>query len=249
MTPAQKNKALAGQSWPGKCCVFTTATGEYCALRPLFEYLVKDAYPDYDVKVLEMDVDPHRARCMRYLWDGGLRDYDFVLITDVDILMGVENPDPVTQHMRSITLRGTECYDNHVTGDEARMPGIHFVTRNWWDRTQLAREQESSNLEGANLNYWYDERMLYRLVANSGLPLPPADPDPEHHHGFHIGTYRANFIKGARLPERFYGLPVLRKIEEDRQAGELYDNAAKRIWWLGQLRRHWNRLYPNLRRA
>lgn len=127
------------------------------------------------------------------------------------------------------------------------MPGVHFVTKNWWVRTQLSREQESAALEGANLNYWYDERMLYRIVVNSGLPLPPAEPEPEHHHGFHLGSYRLNFIKGARLPERFYHLSILRKIEEDPEAGKLYDHAAKTIWWLGHLRKHWNRLY-NLHR-
>lgn len=247
VTPAQKNKALEGRTWPGRCCIFGLVSGPYRALKPLFTHMARKAYPEYDVLVMEIDVDPNRARCLRFLMDAGLEHYDFTLITDVDILMIREAPDLVTQHMRSLTIRGTECYDNYTTEDSQQMNGVHFVTRAWWGQTLEARGQESGSLEGANLDYHYDERMLYRIVRNSGLPMAPETPLLWNNHGLHLGTHRPKKDKKALPPRSFGRTDVLAALEKDPVAIGLYEDAAAVMPWLADLRRKWRSEYPGLR--
>jgi hypothetical protein len=212
-TPAEKQKAFRGRAWPGKLCIFTVAGGPYQNWAPLFVAMAKEAYPEADVKVLvpgEMTIPEtpdiisvgsvlpigHPLLCasLRFLicpeWITG---YDYVLITDADMMIVREEPGIVSQHMMSMELNGTECYDNWLMAP-GRMPGIHFVTREWWGITDSARRKETGMLVNPdvvlNIQPADDERVLHRIVTNSGLPPAPATAHTWTNHGIHLGAHR-----------------------------------------------------------
>jgi hypothetical protein len=88
-----------------------------------------------------------------------------VLITDIDIMLMAEDSSIIDQHAAVIIKDGTVCYENWVTGhrsaDQPRMPGVHFVSRDWWARTQLARALISGEIpEGSTVTFGVENETL-----------------------------------------------------------------------------------------
>jgi hypothetical protein len=100
--------------------------------------------------------------------------------------------DPIAERFNHLIKNRLLCYSN-VCNDPGSCPGVHFVTSAWWEYTRKAREEELENLYhlttlGSDVPKGYDERMLYRLIANSNLPLPPVGIVGCH--GIHLGAWR-----------------------------------------------------------
>jgi hypothetical protein len=193
--------------------ITTVVDKNYFSYIPLFIYCVKKAYPEYDIKVftrgkyesngldrdyiVEMvDTDygdsPYITAGLRFLQgDDILQDYEYVLITDIDVMIKHEEPDIIDHHIAFMIQHGLDCYSNSVRN--GRMSGVHFVTNNWWKKTKKAREDFLSAFKkmlenGAVPRKDDDEIMLANIVELSGL----------HHtselisniHGLHLGKYR-----------------------------------------------------------
>lgn len=250
MTPAQRNRSVSNLQFPGRLCIFSMVSGPYKALAPLFEHTARREYPDAEVMVVTQDQEPNVTRMMRFLWEDGLSAFDYVLITDIDILLHREAETIQNQHGRSMTLRGTQCYDNYIDAEAKAMLGVHFVTREWWARTRAARQTVLDGLLDANLDRRSDERALYRIVQASGLPMAPADPLPWNIHGLHLGAHRSAFTgPNARPPSSFHRLDAIRALEADAVACRLYEEAARELPWLGLMRRWWQRTFPGVVRG
>lgn len=212
MTPAQVNKELMKISNIGTCCIFTVVTGSYVWYTPMFLFMLRKAYPEYTARILTDSDDTeiltqtgvekcmpfgrmvdagYRAACKRFLFsDEILRSFDYVLITDIDIMIIREANSIVDQHMLSLRKNNLECYDNYTANGD-RCPGVHFVTRDWWNRTKTARAEEANAIERQEIvEYDYDERMLKRIIGYSGLPIPSARANLWAHHGEHLGAWR-----------------------------------------------------------
>lgn len=213
MTPAQINKELMKISNIGTCTIFTIVNGLYVWYLPMFVYLLRRSYPEYQLHILADTEEPEilalpgvkgfksihghqldggfRSAAMRFLYDDDtLTSSDYTLITDADMLIIREANSIVDQHMLSLRKNNLECYDNYLNNGD-RCPGVHFVTKDWWKRTEDAREKESQKLyELEHTPYDHDEKMLLRIIRDSKLPEPPAKVNPWTYHGQHLGEWR-----------------------------------------------------------
>jgi hypothetical protein len=231
---AQIQKKYKNYEVPGKCLIYTIAGGKYEAFKPLFEFMVKQAYPEYDVLVETTNgigksgtVGMASERFLRTPPD--IDKYDFTLITDVDMLIIRENPKVVEQNMMWMEINGTVCYNNWLISTN-QVPGVHFVTKAWWSTTEDARKREFKALEERNepVPYFYDELMLYRIITESGLPGPKSLPQPWMHHGLHLGACRG--FKAIRN----FDVPNLEaaKLLLNPDASEAVKTACREHQWL-----------------
>jgi len=92
------------------------------------------------------------------------------------------------------------------------MPGVHFLTKAWWDKTREAREREAESLAQHGATEWsYDEYMLGRIAKDSGLALPPNHGlKLWRHHGVHFGDWRINMNRKNFLkrPNAWEGMHI-----------------------------------------
>jgi hypothetical protein len=133
--------------------------------------------------------------------------------------------------MRKNNLR---CYDNYVSatrGMEYRCPGVHFVTREWWDATRAAREKYGKELmEHGAQGFDHDEWMLGKIIEESGLPRPPATPNLWAHHGLHLGDFRRR-IQNREKHFRFEAIQgnYVRKLLADEEFMALVGQCAPHL--------------------
>jgi hypothetical protein len=151
-----------------------------------------------------------------------LEEFDFTLITDIDMLIMRETPTLLDQHASSMKLNGTDCYDNYISTferGEPRIPGVHFVTKEWWKKTKEARAEEQ---QGLNLSrpsppdYNHDEMMIGRIIQRSGLKMCDTHQHLWAHHGIHLGDWRLRIKNklGTIKPDAFQ-LMYMRKLLTD----------------------------------
>lgn len=199
-TPAKRNRALAEKTYPGTVLVATCANREYLHYSDLFSYCIRKAYPDYRSVVSPIPdfIHPYAAAAMRFAepsFEGMATDYTYTLITDIDILHYRESVPPHVQHCREMEKHGLSCYSNH-TLDGGQCPGVHFVTKDWWEKTRESRHEEQAILvrmhqrDITELRAGYDERALLRIIRKSDLEEPPAKAPPLSCHGIHLGKWR-----------------------------------------------------------
>lgn len=212
LTPAQKNRQFEGTTFPGSLCIYTIVSGDYKWWVPLFKQRIKMELPDAVIEVRVRNGDDnypaggYTTAAMRFLERpqvGAVCDY--CLITDVDILMIAETPGLVFQHMRELKKHGLECYSNyysHRAGQDDKVPGVHFVTRDWWQATANVRSRYSQELASHDFHPWdWDEIMLGRIIRESGLPNPPHEQFLWAHHGVHLGDWRRSIIDKRPMPK------------------------------------------------
>ena len=190
-------------------CITTTVDKNYFCFIPMFIYCARKAYPECEVIVFTrgkydgegnkdcVDIGSSVCSDNRYvtaalrfiLGDKYLDDYKHVLITDVDLMMTKEEPSFVEQRMDWLEKHSLKCYSNYDVGKQ--MPGVHFVTRDWWKTTKAARDELLAKIKGnGELLKDDDEKMLYNIVLNSGLPITEK-PALWFTHGLHLGKYRS----------------------------------------------------------
>ena len=175
--------------------IFTVVNGRYRVYADLFKFCCKKAYPDYEAIVMTVqDKGPtYLAACSRFLidpkWDGD------VYITDVDMMICPERVSIEDFHRDEIGKSGL-CYSNSPRWKEPhgqnRLTGLHYVTKEWWNKTELRRSYYLNELlEGHFGNAKDDdEQMLMRIVKESGLEVANYGPLINRHHGIHLGTIR-----------------------------------------------------------
>lgn len=195
--------------------VMTIVSGAYQWYIPLFAKYACAAYPDSDIviyvrgkcsvpddlwgeaEVIEifndgLTSDGYTTAAMRYLFcDDAMMGYEFILITDIDVMHFKEDPD--MWHQRYVMLKeyNLECYGNLPSRNDrhVQFPGIHMVTRDWWSRTKKSREQELKDLKTNKPQKDYDEIMIGQIIKNSGLNI--ADSlNAGIDHGEHFGRVR-----------------------------------------------------------
>lgn len=219
-TPAQINRELSEREYHGRLAITILISGEYQWLAPIFAFNVNREYPNYDVVIYSIgdldpdmeklltlasctllriatDVPPENIAAYRYLMESSwLHQYDYVLLTDVDMLIMREEPSLFTQHRRSMDKDDNQVYDNYLVGGD-RVSAVHFVHRDWWEATREPRRLWARYLE-KNLREWdFDEKMLLDIILNSKLKPPTKDAKLWNFHGIHMGA--RNRQKGFKL--------------------------------------------------
>jgi hypothetical protein len=144
---------------------------------------------------------------------------------------------------------GTGCFENWISeyrGDnEPRLPGVHFVTKDWWTKTYLTRAKWAEKIKegGPIADYWFDEVLLGRIVKESNLTLPPAEGKMWRHHGVHLGDWRLNITRNQLpVPDVFQLMHIDWMLKDPEMSG-LLDACGKRIELIAQVKKMWPRLF------
>lgn len=226
LTPAQLNRLWAKKMYSGTLGIFTIVSGWYQWYLPMFVDRIKKELPNATPLVYvrgEVEIpEPWASMCkrvkeldqysdcifegyttsaLRFVYsDTEIESFDYVLITDADMLLMVEDPDIINQHMRHLGKYGLGCYSNYISAwveSRPRCPGVHFVTKRWWEKTASIRSQYSDQLKSFGSPSWeYDEIMLGSIIRKSGLDMT-SDPILWTNHGIHLGDWRRRIIKGT----------------------------------------------------
>jgi hypothetical protein len=257
LPPSKRNKLFAGIKNEGTCCVVCVVSGVYQWYIPIFHYCLSRAYPEYFMRiytrgpidlppgpwdrVIVRDVandyppDGYTTAALRFVYeDEALRGFDYVHFQDIDMMIMRENPLLIDQHMMHLRVHGLQCYENYVSSMHEmgpRLPGVHFVTRDWWDRTRTAREKYAADLmEGGSKGWFWDEVMLAKIVKESGLPLQDKELHLWAHHGIHLGDYRRRIQLGERHGhiEALHTV-FMKQILNDKELLRLFDVSAEYI--------------------
>jgi hypothetical protein len=272
MQPSKRQKYMlmmeykAGTRFDGKFCVMTIFSGNYQWYAPLFIDRVKKELPTADCRVYvrgtnelpgyhpcifriedDLSKDGYTTAALRFLYsDKALEEYNYCLITDVDMLLKAETPSIVGQHMRSIKKRGTVCYDNWLSSEPfsvPAMPGVHFVTQEWWAKTKMVRAKHLELLGNIDANKGFDERLLGQIIIDSQIPMPPREPILWAHHGIHLGQYRVAIEAKHDMPSLGNNSDYAQKLLKDQNFIELVRESGEKIptlkktfeWFAGRL--------------
>lgn len=185
---------------------------------------------------------------LRFLLPPKQSTFTHYLITDIDMMFMPENSTIIDQHCKHMERDGTICYENWISqyiGDDPRMPGVHFVTQQWFERTESIRKTELNKLieNGAN-EYYYDEVMLGRIVRDSGLPLPPQRAKLWRHHGIHLGDWRINMDrKGHNIPQNVFQKMHINTLLKDEKFMELSKKCSEHIPLISKIIKKWPMLF------
>lgn len=197
-------------------CITTVVDKRYMEYAPLFCYCCAEVYPAFKVRIILRDPCPYdlpgasTASCFRDFPDHpylpiALRfvvppeyyqEFDFVYVTDIDMMIMPERVSLDTFHMGEMVSTGLS-YSNslrnvhHYAGFQS-LTGLHFASRNWYKATEKRRQFYYDNLKAGLLGLYreYDGVMLYRMAADSGLGLPKKFKLKKRHHGIHLGNFR-----------------------------------------------------------
>jgi len=262
-------KAIQSQT-PGSLCVTTIVSGIYQWYIPLFLYCLKKAIPTASPLIYtrgpcilpdlwknlcieipdEYHGEGYTTAALRFVHsDPQLEAFDFVYITDIDILMKPEKIALVDQHVRTMKKHELECYDNYVSTNsttEKKVPGVHFVTKDWWPRTAGAREKYRLLLKKTGATSWeFDELMLYCIISESGLQEPPKLPNLWAHHGVHLGDWRRQ-IEQKRLSKNRMQADLYCFVQElmaDRQFVDIMKACSSQLPIIGKIFERFQKLY------
>jgi len=140
-------------------------------------------------------------RILRWVWtdDGFFDSYENVFITDVDILICRERPSLEEQHLKHCRVNKLP-YSNLILPNKRLSGHMHFVKRREYYRaaTNKVIEKYAELLEKGELaDCDHDEKLLYKIVEESGLGFPVV---PFHsYHGLHLGIWRTKEHKSKIL--------------------------------------------------
>jgi pyruvate-formate lyase-activating enzyme len=253
----------------GSLLIFTVCDEAYQWYIPMFFRSLQLSLPEIDAKVILLGKEdpemiellsrltikssiqcidqklpgPYSVAAYRFLVKPPTeKEYDYCLITDIDMMMFKENTSIVDQHMRHLVIDETACYENwisQVRDEEVRIPGIHFVTNEWWNTTVDARGKELGLLikNGANES-GYDEWMLGRIIKNSGLPLP-SKKVKMWSHGVHIGSWKSKIKIDPNVWQRDH----IKVLLEDAVFMSVAAGSAKRIDTVEKALKKWPNLF------
>ena len=177
--------------------IITAANYWYTEYQNLWEYCIKKAYPEYDSHcyIAPQTSAPFYAACYRLLIDPG--KYKYVYMTDIDMMILREERSLLEFHLNEMKDTGL-CYSNTMRRGEPeakeRLTGLHFATREWYDKTCETRKKYLHMLNNGEIgnNRFDDEKMLMQICKNADLGLPGQRGQMViRHHGIHLGTLRA----------------------------------------------------------
>lgn len=256
LPPSKRNKLFASVKNSGKCLITTIVSGVYQWYVPMFIDRIKKECPECDVLVYirgkpdsdfpdikevicgalpEYPGDGYTTAALRFVYDDSrICAYDYVLITDIDMMIMGESISIVDQHMLDLRKNDLRCYSNYassITATFPRLPGVHFVTKDWWEKTREVRNRYSEYLKENGAGCWYyDEVMLHKIVQESGLKINNRSINMWCHHGVHLGDYRRSIqLKESRSTPDAFSQMYIRKMLGDEEFMKIVAKCSEHI--------------------
>jgi hypothetical protein len=212
-------------------CFSTVVSGSHQELIPLYVYALKSWSNDDIVIFIRGEIKPSVLRLIDMIDGSGvtlirkyaesfpdnpavtaavrficceeyLKVYDYVMFTDVDLLLLVDmwdwyitritkkNPFAGHHGAWSRPQRPKICVSwrgefERVTG------GLFCISNGWWDKTREQRTIQSQELKKYTEHYREeDEVILGRIIKRSGMRIPAAGSFPHDYRGVHIGDFK-----------------------------------------------------------
>jgi len=247
-----------------KTMVITTLVDrKYEGYIPLFIDCVQQSWPEYDVQIyfrgrlkdeikklipegfvkencfLDYPDNLSTTSSLRFL----IPDTEFegrpcVFFTDIDILMYRDSEQPFHEKHLAIAHDQNLCYENQsipMPGGLKRMPGIHFVLGEWFEKTKFYRDVWLGRLmTGLDGNSWDDdEKGLHALTTAVGLKLPVTKgAENWRWHGLHLGGFRKDSrVKITSATEASF----VQELLKDRQFMKMVGTCAKSTPFIGKV--------------
>lgn len=132
-----------------------------------------------------------------------LSGYDYVMVTDIDLLPLV---DPWDYYIPRITVRQPYCGHHGAwsrplrpkicsswTGEYERVSGGLFcISNGWWDKTREQRMVQSSIIKSSETAHYREEDEVYlgRIIKASGMRVPASGSFPHDYRGVHLGDFK-----------------------------------------------------------
>lgn len=200
-----------------------------------------------NVKIVEryavsLPLLPSVTASIRFLCcDEYLNNYDYVMITDIDMLLLV---DPWNWYIPKIT-ESTPFVGHHGAWNlpsrlhickawrgifERVSGGVFCVSKLWWNKTRSQRTIQLEELKSQKEHYREeDEVFLCRVIKNSRLRVPSVGAFPHDYRGVHLGDFKFQH----------------RWINMKRMQGLLTDNVCKKYIKLRQ-KAEWKDIVSNV---
>lgn len=228
-------------------------------LKEMINFLVyENAWQQYLVDVSDIAKQygkyQYSAAASRFVEYGDLlQNYEFVLCTDVDMLIN-ESYDIVSRHLDKMKSDNTWYYENFLTvtgGKGYRLAGVHFVTQYWWDATYSERNRYREKLirdyKESPMTPTYrtlDEEILYNVAKNSGLGIPPISKGEWRHHGIHLGDWKYSIEKGFKHNPSIENLTRIKLLYSDEimDAVSCISRKSKNYSYLKVVVNDWKRI-------
>ena len=186
--------------------VFTCTDKKYQGYAELWEYLIKRAYPSYNVEVFNTDYAPHCIRHLIYPLHTPLYSQS-VYVTDIDMMIMPEAISIAEFHQNEMQETNL-CYSNSVRNNEEewafeRVTGLQYNTPQWYKETERSREKYYNMIMRKEFGEHrvHDELMLKRIITESDLDMCPKKSLIARHHGIHVGVCRAYRWQTTQLRE------------------------------------------------
>lgn len=233
-----------------KLCITTVVDNRYWDWVELFTWCCKKSYPEYDVKILKKeDYFPgypdngYTTNMLRFMTGRApYEGYDYVYITDIDMMILPETPSLMEFHLSEMkksgmcysnSLRnGRHCFTNGVekwSGTES-FTGLHFCSIDWFDKTQSDVENMLIYLKTHEVGRGGDGRILWLMARDCKLGMPIKRKLLKRHHGIHVGTLRL-FDKHKPLINR---MELIKSPMGSHKAGvavkKRIDGNKRKIW-------------------
>ena len=197
-----------------KLCITTLVDENYVAYIPMFSWCCKKAYPEYDIKLFVRgegryapgakvihnffkDYPQHGPNtiALRFAIPGEhYKEYDYVYITDIDIMIIRESPTLLDFHLKEMQMTGL-CYSNSIRNSKHwqganSLTGLHFCSKKWFEKTEGQAENFRKYLKVAEVRREYDGHMLAIMAENTRIGKPGKFRLATRHHGIHLGNFR-----------------------------------------------------------
>lgn len=206
-------------------CIIAACDKRYENYIPLFIFSAIQAYPDATIRVFLGGRASKRtkrllgkmqgnfrlqdgypcgnsilaAKAMRWLvYFPEFEEYEYIYIGDIDLLICHESDGIVNPHLRHCAHLGLP-YSTKMRAHQERISALVFAhSSQWYDAMRPVIDNFRPKVIAGEYDIIKsDERLLYKMVLDSGLGLPPTveerdDPLTRYHphHGLHLTTFK-----------------------------------------------------------
>lgn len=211
-----------------KMCVSVVSDKKYEKYIPYFIYFINKSYPTYHIKILFLGVLSNKIKSLIQYMDNPLvtieenffknaptsnqelksirwlipkeifKDFEYVYIGDVDMLICKEIPTLLEQHTTHIEKNNIP-YSNCIRPKTTRLTGLHFFkVKEYYQQMGDIIKQQTKKINNKNFKFksgYRNEHFLYDIIKK-GIGKLPKDENridvggSGPHHGLHLGIWR-----------------------------------------------------------